>query len=49
MTLTWQPTPARVADSRLFRFIETTERTHAFRLPDRPAPHRRSVDPRAVP
>ena len=32
MTLMWQPTPARVADTQFTRFIAAAERTHAPEL-----------------
>ncbi len=46
MTPMWQPTPARVAETRLTRFIEAAQRTHQIELPDYAALHRWSIDQR---
>jgi acetoacetyl-CoA synthetase len=46
MTLMWQPTPERVAQTRLTRFIETARSTCAVALPDYAALHRWSVEQR---
>lgn len=46
MTLLWQPTPARVADTLLTRFTHSAERTHDLNLPDYAALHRWSIDHR---
>jgi acetoacetyl-CoA synthetase len=43
MSLMWQPTPERVAETRLTRFTEAAERRHGLSLPDYAALHRWSV------
>ena len=46
MTLMWQPAPARVAQTRLTRFIEAAESTCGISLPDYAALHRWSIEQR---
>jgi acetoacetyl-CoA synthetase len=46
MTLMWQPTPARVAQTRLTRFIEAAESTCGISFPDYAALHRWSIEHR---
>jgi len=46
MTLLWQPTQARVADTLLTRFTHAAERTYDLNLPDYAALHRWSIDRR---
>jgi len=46
MTLMWQPTFARVADTLRTEFTEAAERTYARHLPDYAALHRWSIDER---
>jgi len=46
MTLMWQPTPERVAQTRLTRFIAAAESRCGISLPDYAALHRWSIEQR---